>query len=73
MDWKYSSLQIGSWLGLGQLPKRSSLHLNTKLPVDSCSNDQLHLRRSLPMASPQRVAHKPVCMHTNCREKEGTG
>lgn len=68
MDWKCSSLQIGTWLGLEQLPKRSSLHLNTKLPAELCSNDQLHQRRSLPEASPQLVAHETMCIHVNHRE-----
>ena len=73
MDWKCSSLQIGTWLGLEQLPKRSILHLNTKLPVEPCSNDQLHLRLSLPMASLHLVAWETMCVHVNHRKKERTG
>lgn len=50
MDWKCSSLQIGIWLELEQLPKRSILQLNAKLPTEPCSSDQIHLRLSLPLA-----------------------
>lgn len=50
MEWKCSSLQIGTWLELEQLRKRSILQLNTKLPTESCSSDQIHLRLSLPLA-----------------------
>lgn len=68
MDWKCSSLQIGTWLGLEQLPKRSSLHLNRELPVKSWSNNQLHLRLFLPTSLPQLVAWKIMCIHVNHRE-----
>lgn len=50
MEWKCSSLQIGTWLELGQLPKRSILQLNTKLPTEPFSRDQIHLRLTLPLA-----------------------
>lgn len=73
MDWKCSSLQIGTWLGLEQLPKRSSLHLNTKLPAELCSINLLHQRHSLPMGSPQLVAHETTRIHLNHRKKERSG
>lgn len=73
MDWKCSSLQIGIWLGLEQLPKKSSLHLNTKLPAELYFNDQLHQMCSLPVASSQLVAHETMCVHVNHRKKERIG
>lgn len=59
--------------GLEQLPKRSILHLNMKLPMEPCSNDQLHLRLSLPVASPQLVACETMCIHVNHRENKRAG
>lgn len=73
MDWKCSSLQIGIWLGLEQLPKKSSLHLNTKLPAELYFTDQLHQMCSLPVASSQLVARETMCVHVNHRKKERIG
>lgn len=68
MDWKCSSLQIGTWLELEQLPKKSILQLNTKLPTESCSSDQIHLRLSLPLARGLTKDH--VSTHEPHEERE---
>lgn len=71
MDWKCSSLQIGTWLEPEQLPKRCILQLNTKLPTEPCFSDQIHLGLSLPLA--QSLTNDHVSTREPHEESKRTG